>query len=335
MRCVHMTATGDPNVLQPVEVPDVEPGARQVKVKIAAAGVNPIDTKLRQRGLFSSDAALPAILGCDGAGVVEAIGAGVERVAPGDRVFYFDGGIGFKAGNYAEYSLVDERFLAYIPQGVDNLTAAAAPLAVLTAWEGLFDRGRLSGDETVLIHAGAGGVGHLAVQLASETGARVLATVSDERKEIFVGELGADEIIRYRDCDFATVAKDLTGGEGVDLVLDCVGGETCSRSLYALATYGRLVTILALPDSMDWQHARMHNLSVTQELMLAPMVLGRTDLREHQTSILEAAARRLAAGNLQVHVDKHWPLEQATEAHRYLEAGGVMGKLVLTLRDAL
>ncbi|MCG5530174.1 zinc-binding dehydrogenase [Halorhodospira halochloris] len=331
MRCVQMTAIGGPEVLRVEDSTAAEPGPRQAKVKISAAGINPIDTKIRSRGLFSSDASLPAVLGCDGAGVVEAIGEGVERVSPGDRVFYFNGGIGFDPGNYAEYAVVDERCLAIIPQNIDHVTAAATPLAALTAWEGLFDRGRLGGEETVLIHAGAGGVGHLAIQLASETGARVLTTVSDDKKECFVGELGADEVIRYRERDFVDVALELTDGEGVDLVLDCVGGETCARSLHALATYGRLVTILALPEGLDWQHARMHNLSVAQELMLTPMVLGRMDLREHQTSILEAMATRLAAGRVKVHVEKTWPLERAEEAHRYLEAGGVMGKLALTI----
>lgn len=329
MRCVQMTAIGDPGVLRSEQCAVAEPGPRQVRVRVVAAGINPIDAKIRQRGLFSPDATLPAILGCDGAGVVDAIGEGVERVACGDRVFYFNGGIGFEPGNYAEYTLVDERCLVHTPEAVDDLSAAATPLAFLTAWEGLFDRGRLSGDENVLIHAGAGGVGHLAVQLASETGARILTTVSDDKKEGLVGELGADEVIRYRDRDFVDVALELTHGEGVDLVLDCVGGDTCSRSLNALATYGRLVTILALPESMDWAHARKHNLSVVQELMLTPMVLGRMDLREHQTTILEAGARRLAEQAIRVHVDRSWPLEEAAEAHRYLEAGGFMGKLAL------
>lgn len=331
MHGVQMTAIGDPSVLRLGQSSVAEPGPRQVRVKISAAGINPIDTKLRQRGLFNPEAALPAILGCDGAGAVEAVGEGVERVAPGERVFYFNGGIGFEPGNYAEYALVDERCLAPTPENVADVTAAATPLASLTAWEGLFDRGRLTADETVLIHAGAGGVGHLAIQLASEAGSRVLTTVSDDRKESFVGDLGADEVIRYRESDFVDMALELTDGEGVDLVLDCVGGETCSRSLHALATYGRLVTILALPESMDWQHARMHNLSVAHELMLTPMVLGRMDLREQQTAILEAVANRLLNGNLMVHVARTWPLEEAAEAHRYLEAGGVMGKLALKI----
>ncbi len=332
MRCVQMTATGGPEVLQPAECPQPEPGAGQVRVRLAAAGINPVDTKIRQNGLFDPSAAPPAILGCDGAGTVEAIGSGVDGLEPGDRVLFLNGGIGLEPGNYAEQAVVDARFVAALPDAVDLATAAATPLAAITAWEGLFDRGRLEAGERVLVHAGAGGVGHLAVQLARSAGAHVITTVSDDAKERFVRGLGADEVIRYRERDFADAVRACTGGRGVDLVLDTVGGETCARSVHALATYGRLVTILALPaEDVDWKHARLHNLEMTQELMLSPMVLGRDDLRIHQRTLLEACARRLADGTLRTHVAQRFPLKEAAQAHRTLEAGGTVGKLVLEI----
>ncbi|MBK1733849.1 hypothetical protein CKO15_00850 [Halorhodospira abdelmalekii] len=270
-----------------------------------------------------------ALSGCDGAGTVTATGDGVDAVAVGQRVLFFNDGIGLEPGNYAEYTSVDARYVVPIPDSVDCNTAAAMPLAALTAWEGLFDRGRLQRGESVLIHAGAGGVGHIAIQLAREAGAEVLTTVSDDTKAQFVRDLGAAHVIRYRDEDFVAAVLAHTGGRGVDLVLDTVGGAVCSRSLHALATYGRLVTILALPEEMDWPHARLHNLTVAQELMVTPMALGDDAGRRQQTAILSECASRLADGRLRVHVAETFPLEGVAEAHRRIESGGVMGKLVL------
>ena len=331
MRAVHMTATGGIEALEPVAVERPEPGPGEVLVRLAAAGVNPVDTKIRQNGPFDPDAELPVILGCDGAGTVERVGDGVEAPSVGERVLFMDGGIGLGAGNYAEYAVVDARYVVRTPQGVADTQAAAMPLVALTAWEGLFDRAGLRRGERVLIHAGAGGVGHVAVQLAREAGARVITTVSSDEKARMAQELGAEAVIRYEDEDVLEAVRRWTDGEGVDVVLDTVGGPVCSQSLHALATYGRLVTILALPEDMDWKHARLHNLVVAQELMLTPMILGRGDFRRHQTGILAECAERLGDGRLQVRVAETYPLEQAATAHERMELGGVMGKLVLEI----
>ncbi|MBK5942961.1 zinc-binding dehydrogenase [Halorhodospira halophila] len=331
MHCIQMTAVGDPDVLQPAQVPTPEPGPGQVRVRLAAAGINPVDAKVRANGLFNPDAQPPAILGCDGAGTIDAVGPGVEQLAPGQRVLFMNGGIGLEPGNYAEYTVLDARFVTPTPDAVDDVHAAAMPLVALTAWEALFDRVALQKGERVLIHAGAGGVGHVAIQLARQAGARVITTVSDPAKAEIVRELGAEAVIHYRDDDFVDAVEHWTAGEGVDVVLDTVGGEVCTRSLHALATYGRLVTILALPEDLDLHHARVHNLTLVQELMLSPMVLGRDDLRIHQTGILAECAQRMAAGSLQVRVQETFPMAEAAAAHRRLEAGGLTGKLVLTL----
>ena len=329
MRCVQMTAMGGPEVLRIADLPRPEPGPGQVRVRLAAAGVNPVDTKIRAKGLLDPEAALPAILGCDGAGTVDTLGQGVTGIEPGQRVLFMNGGIGLAPGNYAEYTTVDARFVVPIPEGVEDVEAAAMPLVALTAWEALFDRARLEAGEWVLIHGGAGGVGHVAIQLARQAGARVMTTVGDDDKAGIAQALGAEAVLRYREEDFVESARHRTGGEGVAVVLDTVGGETCTRSLHALAIYGRLVSILALPGEMDWQYARLHNLSVAQEWMLSPMLLGREDHRLHQTAILGECAARMADDRLELHVAGTYPLEQAAEAHRRLEAGGMRGKLVL------
>ncbi|MFP4080360.1 MAG: zinc-binding dehydrogenase, partial [Ectothiorhodospira sp.] len=257
---------------------------------------------------------------------------GVTGVEPGQRVLFMNGGIGLDPGNYAEYTTVDARFVVPIPEGVGDLEGAALPLVALTAWEGLFDRARLGAGEWVLIHGGAGGVGHVAIQLARQAGARVMTTVSDDEKARIARDSGAEAIIRYRDEDFVEAVRHWTEGEGVGVVLDTVGGETCARSVHALATYGRLVSILAFPADLDWKHARLHNLTLAQELMLTPMILGRDDFRLHQTGILRECVARVADGRLQVRVAGTYPLEQAIQAHRRLEAGGLAGKLVLTIQ---
>ncbi len=333
MRCVQMTATGGTEVLQVTEVPQPDPGPGEALVRVRAAGVNPVDTKVRQKGLFAPGAEPPAILGCDGAGAVERVGEGVDTVAPGDRVLFMNGGIGLAPGNYAEYAVVDARFLARTPDGVPDTQAAAMPLVALTAWEALLDRAGLRSGERVLVHAGAGGVGHVAIQLARAAGAHVITTVSDADKAQMARDLGAEAVIHYEEEDVLEAVRRWTDGAGVEVVLDTVGGAVCSQSLYALATYGRLVTILALPGDMDWQHARLHNLAVVQELMLTPMILGLEDARRHQAGILAECAQRMADGRLQVRVAQTYSLEQASTAHERMELGGVMGKLVLTVDE--
>lgn len=221
MKAVLMIAAGSPEVLQVQEVPNpaVPVGNTELLVRLVAAGVNPIDTKLRSRGTFYSDR-LPSILGCDGAGIVEAVGAGVQRFRPGDEVYFCYGGLGAHQGNYAEYTVVDERFVARKPASISFAEAAAAPLVLITAWEALYERGRLAPGERVLIHAGAGGVGHVAIQLAKLKGASVSTTVGSEEKADFVKHLSADNVILYKQTDFVQAVLDWTNGEGVELAFD-------------------------------------------------------------------------------------------------------------------
>ncbi len=332
MKAIVMTRAGGPEVLEAVDLPEPEiKTPTQIKVRLRAAGVNPIDTKLRARGLFFDDA-LPAVLGCDGAGEVVAVGDGVTRYQPGDAVWFCHGGLGREPGAYAEYAVLEERIAQPKPASMDFMQAAAGPLVLITAWEALFDRARLGTGQTALIHAGAGGVGHVAVQLARWAGARVAATVSSAGKAAFVTSLGAERAIDYEKGDFVEAVMEWTAGRGADVALDTVGPAVFARTQAAVAHYGDLVTLLDPGPEMGWKEARNRNLRIGFELMLTPML--RDDLaeaREHQGEILRRCAELANSGRLRIEVTETFPLEQAAEAHRRIEAGHVQGKLVLTI----
>lgn len=331
MKAILMTAPGAPEVLSLADVPaPAISHDTDLLVRLEAAGVNPVDTKLRSRGTYFPER-MPAILGCDGAGVVEAVGKSVTRFRPGDAVYFCNGGIGGHPGNYAEYAVVDERFAARKPASLDFDHAAAAPLVLITAWEALYDRARMTAGQTVLVHAGAGGVGHVAIQLAKAAGCRVLTTVGSADKAAFVRELGADEAIPYRDTDFTGAVLELTGGEGADIVFDTVGGATFQKSFAAVRPYGDLVTLLQPGPETDWKLARLRNLRVAQELMLSPMYYGWVKAQQHQAWILEQCADLFDAGKLRIEVNRVLPLAEAAQAHRLIEAGGMKGKLVLAV----
>ncbi|MDX8413149.1 MAG: zinc-binding dehydrogenase [Mariprofundales bacterium] len=330
MQAVVMTAVGAPDVLQVVQLskPKVERDC-QVLVRVHAAGVNPIDAKLRSQGLYI-DRPLPAILGCDGAGVIEGVGAGVEGVRVGDQVFYCYGGLGHSCGNYAEYAVVDSRYLAPMPVGLDMVTAAGSPLVLITAWEALFDRARIQSGMKVLIHAGAGGVGHVAIQLAKVAGCEVATTVSSDEKAEFVTELGADLVVRYDKEGVVDRLMDWSDG-GVDVALDTVGGGAFHQAAAVVRPYGDLVSLLQLPADADFKGLRLHNVRLSQELMLAPMVLGLDDGAEYQAAILAQCGQLMEQKKLAVMVSDVLPLVEAAEAHRQIELGHTAGKIVLDI----
>ena len=331
MRAIEIRETGGPEVLQLVERPrPVVASPTDVLVRLAAAGVNPVDTKIRSRGPLIPDG-LPMVPGCDGAGVVESVGAQVGGLKPGDAVWLCHGGLGGPVGNYAEYILADAAGVRLKPATLGFAEAAAAPLVLITAWEALFDRGRITPGQTVLIHAGAGGVGHVAIQLAHLAGARVAATVSGPEKADLVHALGAECAINYREEDLVESVMDWTGGRGVDLAFDTVGPEVFRRTLPAMAHYGTLVTILDPGADQDLKEARNRNLSLGFVLMLTPMLRDLPQARAHQGEILDRCAAHIERGNLRIRVSDTFPLAEAAEAHRHIEAGHTSGKLVLTL----
>ncbi len=331
MQAILMTAIGDSTVL--VEQNIAEPHLTQfteIKVRLHAAGINPVDTKIRTGGLFYPNAELPAVLGCDGAGEVVEIGENVTDFKVGDKVWFCHGGLGREQGNYAEFTVIDQRWASLMPQTATFETAAAAPLVLITAWGALFERGNLQAGQTVLIHAGAGGVGHVAIQLAKIAGARVITTVSSNEKATFVKSLGADEIIFYNQTNVTTEVNRLTENRGADLVFDTVGADVFKSSIACTAHFGRIVTLLDA-SNLDLNEARMRNLLIGFELMLTPMLRDLDSERDKHIELLKKCAAYIDAGQLAVHVSQVLPLAHAQKAHTLIEASHTMGKLVLSI----
>ena len=331
MKAAVLAAPGGPEALELKEVDIPWPASDgDVLVRLKAAALNPADSYFRSFGPYIEGEA-PCILGHDGAGVVEAVGGGVSRVGPGDRVCFCNGGIGGGFGTYAEFAVVPESQLAAVPDGVDDVTAAALPLVLITVWESLYDRAQLSVDEFVLIHAGAGGTGHIAVQLAALRGARVAATVSGDAKADFVKGLGAERPILYRDEDFARAALDWSGGRGLDVALDNLGPEVLRKTFGAMAPYGRIVTLMGTPGDDAEETAYVKNLTIHNVMMLTPMVLGLQARLDAQAGIVAEGLRLLAEGQLRVAIGDTFALADIAAAHARLDAGGFMGKIVLSI----
>ena len=332
MKAMIMTKVGGAEVLELQEVP--QPSIERetdILVRVKASAINPVDAKQRTRGTWYPSEP-PQILGIDGAGVIEEVGKAIKELKPGDEVFFAAGGMGKSPGNNAEFNVIDGRFAARKPSAVTFEEAAAVPCAAITAWESLFDHGGLEEGQKVLVHAGAGGVGHAAIQLAKAKGVHVCTTVSSDEKARFVKGLGADKVVRYRDEDFVQEVLDWTDGAGVDVLLDLVGGETLFKSLSCTRFYGTVVEILS-PGlaAADWTEARLRNLRIAWELMLTPMYYDLEDKQAHHRDILECLAAMMEKGTLKMHISNTFPLEKAADAHRAIEQGHTMGKLVLTV----
>ncbi len=331
MNVIEISETGGVDVLRYVEHPiPTLTGPQDILVKLGAAGVNPVDTKIRQNGTLLPDG-LPAVLGCDGAGVVETVGEAVTRFKPGDEVWFCFGGIGGPVGTYAQYLVLDNHLAQPRPQRISMVEAAAAPLVLLTAWEALHDRARIREGQRVLVHAGAGGVGHVAIQLARAAGARVCTTVSSPEKTDFAHALGAEYCINYQEEDLVESVMQWSEGQGVDIALDTVGPEVFRQSIPAMAYYGDLVTILDPGKDLDLKEARVRNLRISLELMLTPMLRDPPGARVRQGEILRRCAELIERGDLRIHVSETFPLARAADAHQLIEQGHMTGKLALTM----
>ncbi len=331
MKAIIMRAPGGPDVLELVDLPKPTIRSTDILVRMVAAGLNPVDYKLRTRGSFAPKGEA-VVLGADGTGIVEAIGTDVTRFAVGDAVYFCDGGFGLTPGTYCEYRAVDEWHAAHKPQSLSFEQAAAAPLVLITAWEALFERtsGVVEGAR-VLVHAGGGGVGHVAIQLAHDAGALVAATVSAEKAELAMS-LGAVKTIDYRTTDFVVETKAWTDGNGADVVFDTVGGETFAKSFHAVRPYGELVSCVESTWPGDGSTVAQHaNLRVGFEWMPGPAVYGWEDAKRKQATILQTGAELFDAGKLRIIVAETYPLEAIADAHRSLERGSTTGKIVVTI----
>lgn len=302
----------------------------QVLVRIKAIGINPIDCKIRAAP-ERFPVTFPVIPGCDGAGVVDKAGTKVSNFKPGDEVYFSQPGFNHRQGTYAEYVLVDASLLALKPQSLTFEQAAAAPLVFITAWEALHDRARIARDQVVLIHAGAGGVGHAAIQLAKHAGAKVITTVSSEEKALFVKGLGADLILNYRTQDIIAEVLRWTDGKGVDIAFDTVGPSVLQSCFRCVKHYGDVVTILQASADIDWNDARKRNVRFSHELMLSPVLLELEQAKHHQAEILRQCATLFEKQQLNVAVARSFPLAEAAAAQQYLEQQHPLGKLVMVV----
>ncbi len=318
MRAIQVSSPGGPEVLAAVDRPTPEPGAGEVRIRIEAAGVNFIDIYQRT-GLYPL--ALPFTPGMEGAGVVDAVGAGVTEVAAGARVAY-----AMSAGSYAEYAVVPAKLVAELPDAVSTKVGAAVFLQGLTAHYLATSTVTLEAGSTALVHAAAGGAGRLLVQIAKRQGATVLATVSTAAKADMVRALGADHVLEYD--DFAAEAKRLTGGAGVDVVYDSVGRTTFDGSLAALRRRGCLVSYGQSSGPVtDFQPAK---LSQGGSLYLTRPSLG--DYIADRDELLARCRDLFAwleAGQLDVLIHHEYPLAEAGAAHQALASRSTTGKLLL------
>lgn len=308
MRAISQDVLGGPEVLREVEVERPEPRANEVLIRVRAAGVNPTDWKHRAAGIFLGEP--PFVLGWDVSGVVEAVGFGVA-FALGDEVF---GMLPYPygVGSHAEYVIAPARALAHKPAGIDHIQAGALPLVSLTAWQALVEHADLRPGQRVLIHAAAGGVGHVAVQIAKARGAHVIGTATAGKHEFLRG-IGVDEVIDYRETDFTEAVKD------VDVVLDTIGGDNAVRSLRVLRPGGLAVSIL--PVAQDEYTKEAERLGVRAVWMLV----------DADRAGMEAIAELVEAGKLSPAIAGTFPLAEAAEAHRLGDTGRTTGKLVLTM----
>jgi NADPH:quinone reductase-like Zn-dependent oxidoreductase len=305
MKAVRIHDFGKADVLVYEDAPRPEPKAGEVLVRVHAAGVNPVDWKIRSGAFGKRKPGQPLILGSEISGVVESCGADVKGFKTGDEVWSLLSLM--RSGGYAEFATAPEGELAKKPKSIDFVHAAGVPLAALTAWQALFDRGGLKEGQSVLIHAGAGGVGHFAIQLAKAKGAKVYATASANHLG-FLKELGADVAIDYKAQKFEELAKD------VDVVLDSIGGETQTRSLGCLKKGGYLVSIVQPPDAK-----KLEELGLKGSIMLvAPNVKE-----------LDEIGALIEAQKVKCVVSETVPLAEAKRAHELSETGHTQGKIVL------
>ena len=308
MRCIRQKTLGGPEVLEVAEVRRPDPGPTEVLVRMAGAAVNPVDWKVRARGGFLGDP--PFTVGWDVAGVVEEVGGGVTRFVPGDRVFGMPR-FPHQAAAYAEYVTSPSRQLARIPDGLSDVEAAALPLAGLTAWQALVETADVGPGQRVLVLAAAGGVGHLAVQIARARGAQVIGTARAE-KHAFLRELGVDEAVDYTREAVEERVRD------ADVVLDLVGDETSGRALATLRDGGIFIVV---PSAAGLE--RLLELAAGRVRITGILV-------EPDRAGLEAIADLVEEGALNPHVSHTFPLEHAARAHELGETGRTQGKLVLT-----
>jgi NADPH2:quinone reductase len=322
MRAIAISTPGGPEVLRMVERPTPVPGSGELLVRVEAAGVNRPDI-LQRLGQYPPPPGISDLPGLEVAGTVSAVGPDVSRWREGDSVCALVAG-----GGYAEYCVVPEPQALPLPRGFRPGEAAAIPETFFTVWTNLFDRGKLTEGETVLIHGGSSGIGTTAIQLARAFGATVLATAGSDAKCAACERLGA-RAINYRTADFVQVTREFTGDKGVDVILDIVGGDYLQKNIECLAMHGRLIQIGLLGGSraeINLRHLMQKRLTLTGSTLRTRSVAEKGAIaRDLEARVWPLLASRQVAPL----IDRTLPLGDAAEAHRLLESGEVIGKIVL------
>ena len=325
MTGIALNGKGGPEVLQPQSMAVPMPGPGQILVKVAAAGVNRPDVQQRM-GAYPPPPGHSPLPGLEIAGEVAAVGPGVARWKAGDQVCALVNG-----GGYAEYCLAEDVQALPIPKGVAMANAGGIPETAFTVWNNVFERGALEAGDWFLVHGGTSGIGTTAIQLAKAFGARVIATAGSADKCQVCRDLGADHAVNYKTDDFVAVVKDVTGGHGIDVTLDMVGGDYTERNIAAAAEDGRIVQIATLAGPMTT--------FTLPRLMMKRLTLTGSTLRPRTRDVKARFARALekkvwplyASGRVKVIMDSTFPLAQAADAHRRMETSQHVGKIVLTV----
>ena len=328
MKAMAITEHGAPENLKLMDLPEPVPGEFDLLVETHACGMNPVDFKKRQFSL-GGPSEFPLVLGFDVSGVVAGAGSGVEGFTEGDLV-YASPSLA-RNGSNAEYVLVDYRAAAHRPKTLDHRGAAAVPLVTLTAWESLYDRAAVEPRQNVLIHAGGGGVGHVAIQLARLRGSRIITTASSEDSLALCRELGADVVINYKEENVVERVMAETGGKGCDMIFDTVGGPVFEQCFQCLAMNGSIVAITPTQTDKIAEGLFFKNATLHCEFMGVPAIYG-INIESHG-EILRQAAELIDSQRLKVHIGRTYPLEELAEAHRYQESGHATGKIVITVKD--
>lgn len=327
MKAQIIRSFGTPSVFQLEEIakPEILPG--YVLIHVKATSVNPIDLKVRSGVVPGIAPAFPAVLHGDVSGIVAEVGEGVTGFKLGDEVFGCAGGFKGTGGALAEYMLADARLLAHKPNNITMEEAAALPLVAITAWEALFDRGQIKARQNVLIHAAAGGVGHVAIQLAKWAGAKVFTTASSQEKLEVANRLGADVGINYREESVQDYVQTYTNGKGFEVVFDTVGGENLDRSFEAAAING---TVLAVAARSTHDLSPLHTKGLSLHVIFMLLRIINEDHRKHHGEILKKLARLVEEERLCPLIDSHrFTFDEVDKAHNFMESQKAIGKVVL------
>jgi NADPH2:quinone reductase len=324
MIAIAIKAPGGPDMLVAEERPVPLPGAGEILIKVAAAGVNRPDVMQRQ-GLYPPPKGAPDIPGLEIAGEVVALGSGVTRWKIGDKVAALVIG-----GGYAEYCLAHESHALPVPRGCSMVEAAAIPETFFTVWHNVFERGRLKNGETLLVHGGSSGIGTAAIQLAKTFGARVITTAGSAEKCEACRKLGADVAINYKNEDFVAATKSATGGRGADVILDIVGGDYIERNYEAAAVEGRVVQIAhqgSPKATVDFRRIMLKRLHHTGSTLRSRSVEDKGAIAR---AVEDKVLPLIAAGKVKPVIDSTFPLGEAAAAHARMESSVHIGKIVLT-----